>query len=82
MVQEVMDKKLEFNPNDLDQIKWLVENEEKFDMPLSGVNEEGESTLTCITDEYVVVETFQSNGWIRKNYYYTDGYCEEMFERQ
>lgn len=82
MVQEVMDKKLEFNPNDLNQIEWLVENEEKFDMPLSGLNEDGEETLTYITDEYVMVETFQSNGWIRKNYYYTDGYCEEMFERQ
>lgn len=29
----------------------------------------------------VRVDTFQANGWIRINYYWSDGTVEEMYER-
>lgn len=82
MVQQTEDKQLEFDPTDIEQIEWLVQNEDKFPMPLTGVNEDSETTITEITDEFVCVMTFQENGWIRRNYYYTDGTCEEFYDRQ
>ena len=30
---------------------------------------------------YVRTQTFQSNGWVRNNYYYEDGTVEELFDR-
>ena len=82
MVQEVFEKQLEFDPDDLEQIKQLVDNSDEFEMPLIGVNEDGESTMTEVTDKFVLVKTFQDNGWLRNNYYYPDGCCEELYSRQ
>lgn len=81
MEKEVAGKLAEFDPEDINKIKWLVENSDKFDMPLSGVNDDGETTLVEVTDEFVLVTTFQKNGWSRKNYYYPDGYVEETYSR-
>lgn len=81
MTQEVLEKQLEFDPNDIEQIKWLVSNSDEFEIPLTGVNEDNEMTTTEITDEFVLVKTFQKNGWTRSNYYYPDGYCEELYEK-
>lgn len=82
MVQEVFEKQLEFDPDDLEQIKQLVNNSNEFETPLIGVNEDGETTMTEITSEFVLVKTFQKNGWLRNNYYYPDGCCEELYGRQ
>ena len=82
MMQEVFEKQLEFDPDDLEQIKQLVNNSNEFETPLIGVNEDGETTMTEITSEFVLVKTFQKNGWLRNNYYYPDGCCEELYGRQ
>lgn len=81
MVQQVLDKQFEFNPDDLYQLKWLVDKADYFDMPLAGVNEDGEDTMVEVTNDFVLVWTFQENGWTRKNYYYIDGTVEELYER-
>lgn len=81
-MQEVFEKQLEFDPDDLEQIKQLVNNSDEFEMPLIGVNEDGESTMTEVTDRFVLVKTFQNNGWLRNSYYYPDGCCEELYSRQ
>lgn len=73
---------LDFDPDDLDQIQWLVENADRFDTKFAGENEDGEMAIIEVTGSYVLVKTFQSNNWIRRNYYYPDGYREELFDRQ
>ena len=45
-----------------------------------GVNENGEKIHISIAHESIVVMTFQSNGWMRKNVYHRDGTREELFE--
>lgn len=71
-----------FNPNDLKQVRDLCSEWLAYPMPLAGVNEEGEDTLTTVCSEFIFVKTYQSNGLVRKNYYYTDGAVEELFERK
>lgn len=44
-----------------------------------GHNEDGESISISIFPDVIINETLQSNGWIRKNYFYPDGTCEEIF---
>lgn len=47
----------------------------------SGTNEDGEDVLVSIAPDSIVVSTFQSNGWVRKNYYGKDGLPEgETFD--
>jgi len=41
--------------------------------PYSGVNEDGEQVLVSISTDSIVINTFQSNGWVRVNYYDAEG---------
>lgn len=67
--------------NDLDQVREACSHSEEYDMPLVGYNEDGEMVLVEVTEECVITTTYQKNGWIRKDYTYTDGYSEQLFER-
>lgn len=40
---------------------------------LNGENENGEKILIFISSDSIVVRTFQSNGWLRVNYYDKNG---------
>lgn len=52
-----------------------------FESALTGTNEKGEETLLHIAPDSLIVETYQSNGWIRKNYYDAEGYANgEAYE--
>lgn len=55
------------------------------EFPLLGKNEAGEVTIIYhgVRDdrEFFKTKSVQSNGWIRVNIYYADGYCEELYER-
>lgn len=55
------------------------------DFPVAGTNENGEQVIIergrNENGDYVRVETAQSNGWIRINYYYRNGDAEETFDR-
>lgn len=68
----------------LNDIKWVgeaIRDFQKYDQPLVGKNDEGEDVITEVTEDCIITVTFQSNGWICKNYYYADGYVEEMYSR-
>lgn len=53
---------------------------ETTDEPFYGHNEIGEQISITICPNVIILGTFQNNGWYRKNYFYSDGTCEELFE--
>lgn len=42
----------------------------------SGVNADGEDVLLSIFTDHITVSANQRNGWVRVNYYDSDGYAE------
>lgn len=48
---------------------------------LHGINSEGESVIVQKKKDYILTITSQSNGWLRKNYYYSNGDYEETYEK-
>ena len=49
--------------------------------PFIGKNDCGETTMTSIRRDNIVMETSQNNGWIRKNVLWRDGTTEELYGR-
>ena len=47
---------------------------------LFGKNENGETITTSIFTDHIIVDTQQSNGWVRRNVYWRDGTREELFD--
>ena len=46
-----------------------------------GKNEDGEMVLVAIYKDKIIVETYQTNHWIRKDYYDSNGLYEaEMYD--
>ena len=70
------------DPGNMNQLLELTSHSDLFETGLVGENDEGEAVLTSIHEEYLLTITYQSNNWIRKNYYYTDGTCEELYSRE
>lgn len=69
---------------DLADYNACVELMDKYgdsDMPYIGRNDFGETTMTSIGRDNIVMETFQDNGWIRKNVLWRDGTTEELYGR-
>lgn len=49
--------------------------------PFIGTNAEGEKVILSVSPDSIVLETYQSNGWIRKNYYDENGFPDgETFD--
>ena len=49
--------------------------------PFIGENQDGERILIHVNPDSIVLETWQNNGWVRKNYYYYgEDFCEELFD--
>lgn len=71
---------LEFNPSDIKSMQNLMNTYGKSDTMKIGTNELGEKVLISIFEDRIVVVTYQSNKWIRKNIYHYDGTSEELFE--
>lgn len=71
----------EFNPNDLFQLTQMIDMADQLDMPLVGENEDGDMVMTEVTQEFVKITTYQQNGWVRVNYFYTDGTVEELYDK-
>ena len=46
----------------------------------AGVNVHYEDVNISVFNDMIVVVTFQSNGWVRKNVYWRDGTREELYE--
>lgn len=64
------------------EVLWATEHADEFPEPLAGTNEDGETTMVEVCREFVTVETFQSNGWVRVCYYHRDGTCEETYKHE
>lgn len=47
---------------------------------LFGENDDGEMTTTSIFKDKIVLVTYQSNHWVRKNILHRDGTIEELFD--
>ena len=41
--------------------------------PFFGKNEDGETVCVHVAQDGIIVDTYQSNGWLRKNYYNAEG---------
>jgi len=51
------------------------------DTPFVGKNADGETVMVHVAKDNIIVETYQSNGWVRKNYYNAKGIAEgESFD--
>lgn len=50
-------------------------------MPFFGENTEGESVIIGITHDSIAVDTFQKNGWCRRNVLWRDGTTEELYSK-
>ena len=46
------------------------------DDPFFGKNENGEDVVVGIANDSVVITTYQLNGWVRVNYYNSEGEIE------
>lgn len=69
-----------FNPEDQDNMISLMDKSDEFDEMLVGTNVEGEDVNISINHDHIIVDTYQTNGWVRKNIYWRDGDNEELFE--
>ena len=45
-----------------------------------GTSENGEMVIISIFKDKIVTDTYQKNGWIRKNIYHRDFTVEELYE--
>lgn len=71
---------IEIDFSDLDSICEAMDKYHETKTMLLGKNADGEMVTTSIFEDHIVLQTFQNNHWIRKNYYYRDGTVEELFE--
>lgn len=76
-----MESGIEFNPHDLKGMCDLMDKYGSSETMFPGENEVGERVHISIFPDKIVVSTFQTNDWIRKNTYYRDGSRDETFEK-
>lgn len=69
-----------FDSTDLDGMRQIMEKYGDSKTAFFGTNGEEETILISVFHDKIVVDTYQSNGWLRKNVYDYDGTCEELFE--
>lgn len=71
---------IEINFSDHASLCELMDKYREMKPMLLGKNEDGEMVTVSIFANVIAAQTFQSNHWIRKNYYYRDGTTEELYE--
>ena len=71
---------IKFDPADLKGMRKLMEEHGDSETAKYGKNEFDEDIIISIFKDKIVVVTYQSNGWVRKNVYYPDGLREELFD--
>ena len=74
-------KTIELDSSDYKGMIELMKRADEFDSACSGKNKNGENVLISVNHDNITVETFQNNGWIRKNVYWECGMSEELYER-
>lgn len=73
-------KEVEIDFSDLESIREAMDKYHTTETALVGKNSNGELITTSIHKDLIVLETFQKNHWVRKNYFHRDGTVEEMFD--
>lgn len=82
MAMQEREKQIKFDPTDWKGMLELCHRYQEFDTYLEGKNSNGEDTMLSINKDNIVLDTFQSNGWIRQNIYYPqDCTVEERYIR-
>ena len=73
---------MNFNPNDERAMFCLMKEYGDFNKSYSGQNQNGEDIRIHIARDNIIVDTYQENGWVRRNVYTKDKQSiirEEMF---
>ena len=73
-------KNVEIDFSDLASIREAMDKYHTTETAMIGRNSDDEMTMVSISKDMVVLETYQKNHWVRKNYYHRDGTVEEMFD--
>ena len=68
------------DPSDYCGLLEIMDEFGDTDTMFAGENEDRESVNISVSHESIVVETFQENGWVRKNVYWRDETQEELFD--
>ena len=77
-----MKNEIHFDSTDPALLRQLMKEHGDSEFPYFGKNEDGETIMISINPDSIVLETFQNNGWTRKNFFDKDGYLEgETFEK-
>ena len=61
-----------FNPNDERAMFCLMRTTGRFNKTYPGENNDGEKIKIHISENNIIVDTYQENGWIRRNVYTKD----------
>lgn len=64
---------------DLNGMRKIMEEHGGSKTPFFGENAEGEKIMISVFNDHIVTDTYQKNGWIRRNNYHEDGTSEELF---
>lgn len=57
-------------------LRQLIKDHGKSGTMFTGTNSEGEMmTISISSEEGIITNTYQNNGWVRVNYYDVDGIC-------
>ena len=66
---------------DIESRRKIIEEYADSEQPFFGINEDEEQVELHVAESGIILKTYQSNGWLRVNYYDAEGYPEgETFE--
>lgn len=68
------------NFSDINDVIRITELYGDSEFPFFGENQSGENIAVSVFRDRIVVNTEQSNGFVRVNTYWKDGLIEEMFD--
>lgn len=71
--------RIAFDSTDFNGMVSLMEQYGGKGYVAEGLTQDGEHMLIGIYDDHIVTDTFQTNKWVRTNYYWKDGTTEETF---
>ena len=80
MKEETRPATFTVDPTDFNGLCKVMDEYGDSDVPFGGTNENSESTLISVFKDRIDVTTWQHNGWTRRDVYWRDGTCEELYE--
>lgn len=71
-----------FDSNNMDVLRSMMDKYGNSDESFTGTNTNDEQIFVSIYYDYICMETWQHNGWIRKTIYHYDGTIEEIYDER